>query len=349
MSRLTITDLAAAAGVSASTVDRLLNGRHPVRGATAEHILATADRIGFYAAPALRDRLRTRAPDLTLSVVLHQGYRPFYACLGRAIAAAAAACTRAAVRTRIIHSVDLSPEAIASNMLMAGARAGVVSVVAAQHPKISRAIDTLAARGVPAIALISELSAQSPVGYVGTDGMKLGRTAGWMIDLACQTPGKIGIVVGSHRYRCHELNEIGFRAYMREHRPDLTLTEPVSNFEDFEIARRTTLDLLTREPDLRGIFMCGGAVSGAVAALREARAPFAVPVVANEITDNRRQALTDGYLSLVLATPVRLMAERLIACALDITEEPKDNSARSGGRQSQAESIPFDLYTSENL
>ena len=231
MPRLTISDLAREAGVSVSTVDRLMNGRHPVKGATADHILATAERIGFYAAPALRERLRVRRPDLTLGVVLHQSFRPFYADLGRAIEDAAARSSEGAVRARIYHADDLSPETIADNMLRLGARCDVVSVVAAQHPRVTRAIDELAEKGVPTIALISDHSAQGPVGFVGTDGVKLGRTAGWMLDRMCREAGTIGIVVGSHRYRCHELNEIGFRSYMREHRPDLQMTEPVSNFE----------------------------------------------------------------------------------------------------------------------
>ena len=94
--------------------------------------------------------------------------------------------------------------------------------------------------------------------------------------------------------------------------------------------------------------MCGGAVSGAVAALRQARAPFAVPVVANEYTADRRQALIDGYLTLVLATPLRLMAERLIAAA-HATLDGAGEGAASAYRRGITERIPFELFTSENI
>lgn len=351
MPRVTIADLAAAAGVSISTVDRLMNGRFPVRGETAELILATAARIGFYGASTIRNRLRTRSTDLTLGVVLHQSYRQFYANLGRAIEEAATNHPHGIVRARITYAEDLSPEAIATNMLKLGQKADVISVVAAQHPQISRAIDTLSANGVPTIALISEHSAKGVAGFVGTDSVKLGRTAAWALDRICQKPGKIGIIVGSHRYRCHEQNEIGFRSYLREHRPDLVLAEPVTNFEDRVIAERTTLELLEREPDLSGILMCGGAVSGVVAALRKVRPPFTVPVVANEISDDRRRDLADGYLTLVMATPVRLMAERLIAAALYVATQGPAAETSHGAffRQSFSARIPFDLFTSENI
>jgi LacI family transcriptional regulator len=45
--RVTIIDLAKAAGVSVSTVDRIMNKRGPVQRATAEHVLSVAQGIGF--------------------------------------------------------------------------------------------------------------------------------------------------------------------------------------------------------------------------------------------------------------------------------------------------------------
>ena len=41
--RATVPDLADKAGVSVSTIDRIMNGRHKVRAGTAERVLAAAD------------------------------------------------------------------------------------------------------------------------------------------------------------------------------------------------------------------------------------------------------------------------------------------------------------------
>ena len=46
MRRPTIADLAQAAGVSVATVDRVLNGRLPVRSETARKVSEAAERIG---------------------------------------------------------------------------------------------------------------------------------------------------------------------------------------------------------------------------------------------------------------------------------------------------------------
>ena len=57
MDRPTIADLAKMAGVSISTVDRVLNARKPVRRATAERVLQAAEQIGFYATGVIKQRL----------------------------------------------------------------------------------------------------------------------------------------------------------------------------------------------------------------------------------------------------------------------------------------------------
>src|SRR5262245_49390436 len=242
MPRPTIAALAKAAGVSVSTIDRVLNGRNPVRQDTAERVLAAAEQIGFYAAGAIRQRLGVGQPTVRLGFLLQQGWRPFYRALGDALTAAATSCATARVEPKVRFMDDLSPDTVASEILELGSRVDALAVVAAQHPKIAQAIDALDSRGVPVFALISQISAQCGVGYVGLDNWKVGRTSAWMFTHLCKRPGKVAILVGSHRYRCQELNEIGCRSYFREHAPEFQLLEPVSSFEDMRIAEELTRD-----------------------------------------------------------------------------------------------------------
>ena len=95
-------------------------------------------------------------------------------------------------------------------------------LVAADHPILSDAIDRLLDQGVPVIGMIAPLTARGNVGFVGLDSRKVGRTAGWAFDRIVKTPGKIGILVGNHRYRNQELNESGFRSYLRENNDAFT-------------------------------------------------------------------------------------------------------------------------------
>ena len=53
-------------------------------------------------------------------------------------------------------------------------------------------------------------------------------------------------------------------------------------------------------------------MEGAIAALRESRGPDEVALVVNELTDDSRAALTDGYVTLVISTPLARLCADLV-------------------------------------
>ena len=63
MNRPTIAELAEEAGVSVSTVNRILSGTASVRGTTMQRVQAAAEKIGFYGIGAIEDRMRKTAPS----------------------------------------------------------------------------------------------------------------------------------------------------------------------------------------------------------------------------------------------------------------------------------------------
>lgn len=310
--RPTIQDLAEKAGVSVSTIDRILNGRDRVRSSTAERVLTAAEALEFYALPALRKRLSVDQPKVRLGFLLQQSHRTFYRLVADAIREAAKNSSEP-VDVVIEHLDDLSPEAVSERMLRLGGGVQAIAVVTAEHARVSNAIETLAARGIPTYGLISELTANCGTGYIGLDNWRVGRTAGWAISGFCRREGKIGILVGNHRYRCQEMNESGFRSFWREHAPGFTLLEPVQTFEDNVIAREVTEQLLGREPDLVGLYVSGGGMKGALQALKaSARGPDLV-AVGHELTDHTRDGLMDNVLSMVFAHPLQRLAQDAVA------------------------------------
>lgn len=310
--RATIKDLAERAGVSVSTIDRILNGRDKVRGGTAERVIRAAEELEFYALPALRDRLHVEKDRVRLGFLLQQSHRTFYRTIAAALHEAAATFPEP-VEVVVEHLDDLSPEIVAEQMLRLGARVQALAVVTAEHARVSSAVETLAGQGVPTYGLISELTASCGIGYVGLDNWRVGRTAGWAVAGMCRRPGRVGILVGNHRYRCQELNESGFRSYCREHAPEFTLLEPVQTFEDNAIARDVTEQLLRREPDLVAIYVAGGGMPGAISALRASgRAPSLV-TVGNDLTEHTRLGLIDNVLTMIFAHPVQRLAQEAIA------------------------------------
>ncbi|HPY41164.1 MAG TPA: LacI family DNA-binding transcriptional regulator [Thiolinea sp.] len=102
--------------MSISTVDRVLTGRKAVKRATAERVLAAAQEIGFYAAGVIRHNLEAR-PTYTLGFLLQQGSRSFYRALAQQLTEACATYPYATIQARIEFMEDLSPHAVAEQML----------------------------------------------------------------------------------------------------------------------------------------------------------------------------------------------------------------------------------------
>lgn len=342
MSRPTIKDLAEAAGVSVSTVNRVLGDAASVRAPTRDRVRSAAERIGFYGLGTIDHAIRESAATHRLGILLQQGNRSFYRDLGNALGDAAASSRDGRIELRLDYLDDLSPNNVADHLTSLAADCDAVALVAAEHPLVSEAIDRVLESGVPVCGLVAPISARGNVGFIGLDHFKVGRTAAWAFDRMCRTPGKIGLLVGNHRYRNQDLNESGFRSYLREHNSGFTVLEPRSTYESAAVAREMTEELFREHPDMCGLFVSGGGITGAVAALRDIAPGRDFISVGYELIDVTRSALIDGILTLAICHPVRDLARRTIE-ALVLS---KRTGAAAGA---QSVTLDFDIYTSENV
>ena len=342
MTRPTIRDLAAAADVSVATVNRVLSGSLSVKAATMQRVKEAAAEIGFYGLGAIESRVAAARAKYKFGFVLHQSSRAFYKNLAHALSQAAERVENAQIEVQIAFIEDLSPQNIATKMLELADTSDAIGVVAAVHPIVTQAIETLEARGTPVFALISQLATTGRVHYIGCDGWKIGRTAAWAFDHLCKQHGKLGILVGNPRYRCQEMNESGFRSYFREHANSFSLLEPLLTFESSAVAQEMTEKLLRDNPDLRGLYVAGGGISGAIAALRSTGMAGQVALVGYEIMDVTREALLDGTMTFAIAHPL----PRLADAALSGMMRAVNGKAEAWNYTTV---LPFELYTRENL
>jgi LacI family transcriptional regulator len=264
--------------------------------------------------------------------------------VAEALRSAAAETAGYEVDTHIEFLEDLSPQRVASRMLALAdeCECEAIGVVAAVHPLVTQAIETLHQRGVPVFGLISQLAATGQVPYVGLDNWKVGRTSAWAVEHICKAPGKVGILVGNHRYRCQEMNESGFRSYFREHAPAFTLLEPRSTFESSAVAEELTEQLVAEHPDLAGLYVAGGGITGALTALRASGRAGQIVVVGYQLMDATREGLLDGTLTVVIAHPLARLADEAITGMIGAIRE-------KGESRNRTSILPFEIYTRENI
>lgn len=308
--RPTINDLARKAGVSVATVDRVLNRRLPVRGDTAHRVVAAAEAIGYHAAGLLKRRL-SETPSRRFGFLLQKPDQ-FYTLFGKDLVAATKSAHEVDGKPLLDFIGELSPPVIAQKIRETAPRVDALAVVALDYPQINEAVEEVTAAGTPVFTLLSQITTPAVTGHLGLDTRKNGRIAGWTISRLARQPGKIGILVGSHRYLNQELSEISFRTYMREHAPEFQLLEPIVNLDDERLAYEAVTSMVAANPDLVGVYVSGGGQEGLIRALRENAGRPHLVAVCNELTAATRSALLDGTVDLSLGTPIAAISQRLV-------------------------------------
>lgn len=313
-------DLAAAAGVSMATVDRALNGRQKVRADTVAHIAEVARRIGHPAAWRFAGAGGVR-PVVRFGVVLHKQGQGFYKAFAEELRRAVAAVPGAEGRLVLEFSTGQAPGEMAAKLRAMAGRCDVLAATAVNHPEVTEAVEALRARGVAVFALLSEFAPGVRAGYLGLDNYRVGRTAAWMLATHARAPGEVAVFVGGNRWHGHQLRDQGFRDWLRDEAPGLRVLETRVNLETRAVTYEAVRGLLARQPELRGIYVAGGGMEGAVAALRDAGAGGRVALVVSALTPESRQGLRDGQVTLVIDTPLealcRALMERMAAVALN--------------------------------
>ena len=339
--RATLQDIAREAGVGVATVDRVLNGRAPVSQVTADRVLAAAKVLGYHAQGVMKRRIEQLVPHKKLGFILQKKSKWFYQAIAAEIEKLAPQLTEIRAATDIRYVENLSPDELSGALEDLSKTADAIAFVSIDHPTIHVAIENCVADGVPVITFLSPLSSQQVSGYVGIDGRKAGRAAGWAMARFSQGSGDIGILAGSHRYLGHEALEVGFRSALREYAPDANLRDSLVYLDDAGVAYEAAAELLRSAPNLKGLYHCGGGVTGVMRALKETDRRQEVFYICHEKSPHSESGLLDGTVDLVIANPVedavlrllRLMERTLTGSELNFVNEI----------------IDFHLITPENI
>lgn len=344
MSRPTIADLADAAGVSVSTVNRILGGSVAVRASTIQRVRDAAEKIGYYGLGVIETRRKDALPRYRFGFLLQQSSRELYRLLGARIQGAAARWREAEIEPVIEFVDDLAPENISARLLALGDACDATALIAADHPLIGQTIHALRLRGRPVVAYVTDQSAPDRAGYVGTDNWQLGRTAAWFIAQTTCRPGRVQVFIGNHRYQCQDISDASFRSYMREKAAHLVIEDSLPTHEEPREAYRLVSKLLAEAEDLVGVYMAGGGISGVLQALREAPESrrLGFRVICRDIGPETRRGLAEGLITAALCHPLEQTSDQLIRTMIEATRQ------REVGAVPQR-TIPFEIVTPENL
>jgi LacI family transcriptional regulator len=307
--RSTLIDIAREAGVSAATVDRVLNNRSGVRNRTREIVIETAQRLGYISDGSAPVQPATGA-SVRLDFVLPMGTNTFIKMLHQQLEIQGAA--RPDLDVRIATIEGFNPDTLARTLQELRGQTQGVGVIALDHPTVREAIRALSASGVKVVTLASDILHVPRIAYVGIDNRQAGRLAGYVLGrfLGTAAQKKVALFAGSLSYRGHEEREMGFRHILAEEFPNLQIVELREMLDDREKAFAEAAALLDRHDDLAGIYNIGAGNQGIARALKQRGR--SVVFVGHEATEGNKALLLDGTLDAVIDQNPRVEAREAL-------------------------------------
>jgi len=309
--RATVVDIAREAGVSAATVDRVLNNRAGVRARTREIVLETAGRLGYIATGA---PIATFVPSevMRLDFLLPVGTNTFMRMLSDQLRLQGAVRPELDVHINLIEGFNADTLAALLHDLEGRTRG--VGVVAIDHPAVREAIRALSVSGVKVLTLATDILNVPRVAYVGIDNRQAGRLAGYVLGrlLGPQQPRKVAMFAGSLSYRGHQEREMGFRHVLAEEFANIEIVELREMLDDRERAYEEASALLDRHGDLAGIYNIGAGNQGVARALREHGRAKSIIFLGHELTEGTKRLLLDGTMDAIIDQNPRVEAREAL-------------------------------------
>ncbi|MET0255431.1 MAG: LacI family DNA-binding transcriptional regulator [Luteibacter sp.] len=302
-----IVDLAAAARVSAATVDRVLNGRGGVSERAHSRVLEAAKRLKI-------NRVIDEPPGrwLTVPILMQSPTIHFYEELGRRFEQHRVAMQTMRVRTQVHHLSRIAPEAVAAEIDRHARGADALVVTTHDHPLVRDAVRRAAER-CPVITLASDLPQSGRLAYVGTDTQAAGRLAGELMGrFLGPAGGSILLIKGYHHFRSHEQRERGFIDVLRESFPGVRIIHRADSQEDPQSTGRIASEVLDAMPDLRGIYNTSVGDEGVAQVLMRRTRPRDVVFIGHDLTESNRKLLEQGRMDAVLDQNLAAQAARAL-------------------------------------
>jgi len=339
--RPTVHDIAAAAGVSLATVDRVLNQRPGVREITRLRVEDAIRTIGYVRDVAAANLAKGRVYPLVF--ILPTNDNSFMHSLHAEVLQARARASAERTDIRIIEVPAFDPAALVRALEpLLEERPSGVALVATDAPDVRAAVDRLVIAGIPVVTLVSDLTGSRRDHYAGVDNVAAGRTAARLLGrFLGGRAGHLLVLAGSMLVRDHRERLEGFAAVMAEEFPRLTLLPVLEGRDDPELANAFVSDALSKDDAIIGIYSLGAGNRGLIRALKARGQGQDLTVVAHELTEYSAAALKDGTIDVILNQD----AGHEVRSAIRVLKAKADGL----GVIAAQERIRLDIFVKDNL
>ena len=335
-SKTTLTEIAEAAGVSLSTVDRVLNRRGGVSPKREAKVLECANRLNLD-----RRLFKGYLKLLRVAVVMQSPKNPFFQQLRDAFTDYTA--THSDLRLScFLHYVDiLDKEQTKQELVYISQHYDAMIIIGPNLPPLVQQLKLISQK-LPVVTLVSDIPNSGRLAYVGPDNRQAGRVAGELIGrLLGKEGGDVLVLLGLHQYLGHEEREMGFRSVLRERFCGCNIVDLLESHEDQQRAAQLVRAAFRKYPDIRAIYNMTSGNGAIVNALKSIGKLQDTLIITHELTTERQQLLREGHIDAIIDQNPELEAQRALATLAKYFHRTEDGVLEQGY-------TPFQIYLREN-
>jgi LacI family transcriptional regulator len=298
--RFPVKEIAAQAGMSTATIDRVLNGRAHVSPQTRKRVARAIEEL-----ERQEDQLSARGRRVFFDVVV-EAPRRFTEKLAKATDDVLATLP-AVIRPRFQMQETMSVQDCLATLKRIGKRgSNGVCLKARNLPQIVDAVDELVARGIPVTTLVTDLPGSQRSAYAGLDNAAAGRTAAFLIDrFSAGHAGTVLCTQSGPDFQGEAARFLGFKEFLTAKRPELHIIDARGGSGLNSPTARLVEDAVAHEGELLGVYSMGGGNRAIVTALAH-RNLIPACFVAHDLDADNRDLLQAGHLTAVLEHDLRI-------------------------------------------
>lgn len=324
---ITSKKIAELANVSRGTVDRVLNNRPGVSPKTRERVESIIKALDYH--PNIIGKSLVQINNqLTFGFILTPEYNPFIGeiCDGIHQAEKELRAFGVSVDIRMLSSLDISEQSALIDEMVAQKVSGI-AMIPLVSDEIAQKIDSLSSPEFPIITFNSQINSTKQLCFVGQDHYNGGVCAANLMGRLIDNQKEIGLIISSSYLECHKNRLGGFSDRLNKRYPYLTISSITENQDRDDLAFAQTLELIKTHPNLGGIYITGGGVTGVANAIKYLQRKD-IKLVCHDYSKDTKDLLEEGIIDFAIGQNPELTGSLLLNILFDYVKKNKEPSEK---------------------
>ncbi len=259
-------EIADKAGVSASTVEKVLNDRGGVSKEVKKKVLDVAKQMN-YDPQSASVTLEPKGKAFKIGVIIFGGKDKLCEDIRRGMEDEIKKMTQCSIKL-IVREIEVTLDAqIKALDEIAKDKIDGLILSPFMDEEIRTRINDFDKKGVPVVTINSDISDTKRLAYVGNDTYRAGRTAGAFLGMITGGHAEVGIITGSDKVSSHANRVKGFLDEVKRNYPDIAV-ETVRECKDEDYKCYETCQRIAVEhPTLTAFLFTAGGLYGGLKSL----------------------------------------------------------------------------------